>query len=576
MDKEHLAKLGKIKDSLEMERQIYLSKWKELAPFLGISFSNWDNDSTNEKLADTKPILDSTADEAGDLMANGIQGYACGSNNPWLSLSFENEKYQKSSVLGGALKASEDRIYKQFNKASFYDASLAMTLSVVHLATGIMWMEEDPKRGQPVYSVLHPRDCYIQENSAHEVDVLFREFWLTQEEAMEQFGDSCSDSIRNGKDATQKFQFVNYVAPRSRYGMRDQVQGEKNYISVYWEVGKTDKTVKEEEYTRKPFAVWRFSRALFGGAWGVDSPGMKKLSDIKQVNGLCDDRFRLSRLTARPYGKKTRGLKVNITPNGFTELGPGEDYTVMRPTNDLSWTQVIIEDLQKKIRAAYYSDYFLILSSTIEQRKTATEANGLQEEKSVIMASFFSRMCSEFLEPVIEWTFMNEGIHGRLPEFSEALSTSVAELRQRKEEAGEVVENENELLEEVTKDLGEVKVDFISQLAKTQERASKHQPNIAYANQILALLQVFPEARYKIDIYNFIDDVAKNFGTNSKIVVPTSRAKRDYETVVKAQQEAAIAQVRLNALQQAGKAYKDFSSDIGENSAIGAMGGENA
>ena len=547
MDKKQLDKLEAIKKSLAADKNMFMAKWQELAQFLGISFSNWSGDATTEKLADTREITDSTADEAGDLMASGIQGYACGASNAWFSMAFEDMENSKSNSLSEALKECERHLYKQFAKADFYTSSFSATLSNVHLATAIIWMEENPQRKQPSYTVLHPRDCNIMENTAHEVDVLFRDFWLTQEEAVQEFGDKLPAEIRNAKDPMQKFQFTNYVGPRSKFDMRDQVAGQKDFISVYWQNGKTKNTLKEEEYDVKPFAVWRWSRPIFGGAWGADSPGMKQLSNIKQVNGLIDDKTRLSQLQAVGYGKKTRGLKVNLVPNGFTELGPGEDFTVIRPPGDLSWTENLIKDLQQRIKSAYYSDYFLILSSTIEQRKTATEANGLQEEKSVIMSSFFSRMGAEFLEPVIEWTFQNELRHGRLPWLAKF---SPEEIVGRP-----------------------IKIDFISQLAKTQERAARHAPNQAYMSQLIQLMQVFPEARYKVDVMAYLDDVAKDYGTDNKIVVNTSKAKREAAAVAQAQAQQIQAQQQMQQLKDLGGAVKDLSGEVADNSVMSKMTG---
>lgn len=547
MDKKQLDKLESVKKSLAQDKEMYLEKWQELAQFLGISFSNWSGDVQSEKLADTREITDSTADEAGDLMASGIQGYACGASNAWFSMSFEDDENGKNNALAGALKDSERHLYRQFAKSDFYTSSFAATLSNVHLATAIIWMEENPQRNQPSYTVLHPRDCNIMENTAHEVDVLFRDFWLTQEDAVNEFGDRLPAEIRNCKDPMQKFQFTNYVGPRSKFGMRDAVPGQKDFISVYWQNGKTRSTLKEEEYDVKPFAVWRWSRPIYGGAWGADSPGMKQLSNIKQVNSLIDDKTRLSELQAVGYGKKTRGLKVNLVPNGFTELGPGEDFTVIRPAGDLSWTESLIKDLQQRIKSAYYSDYFLILSSTIEQRKTATEANGLQEEKSVIMASFFSRMGAEFLEPVIEWTFQNEMRHGRMPwlaKFSEE----------------EIVGRE-------------IKIDFVSQLAKTQERAARHAPNQAYMAQLVQLMQVFPEARYKVDVMEYLDDVAEEYGTNEKIVVNTPTARRNAQEAIAAQMQQIQQAQQMQNLKDLGGAVKDLSGKVDDSSVMGRMTG---
>lgn len=538
LSKKDIEKLEQIRTALTKDKALYVSKWEQLSRFLGLSFSNWNSNSTpdNEVMTDTKAVYDSTAEEAGDLMANGIQGYACGSSTPWFDLSFEDDKLtNKGGILGTALDKIKEHLYKVFAKSAFYDASLAMTQCVNHLGTGILWMEEDPKRQQPIFKVLHPRDCLIAENNAGEVDTLMRDFWLTKENAVEYFGeDKLSHNIKNCKDPMQKFQFTCFTAPRNKYGIGDNVSGNKNFISVYWEKGCNDKTVKEIQYDVKPFAVWRYNKALFGGAWGVDSPGIKQLSNIKQVNALCEDRVRLSQLIADPPIKRTRGLKVNITPHGFTDLNEGQDFTLVQSAGNLQWTNEIIADLQKKIRTAYYADYFLILSATIEQRKTATEAQGLQEEKSVLMSSFFSRMGAEFFEPVIEWSFINELEHGRMQEVANQFIN-----------AGLTLSN--------------IKIDFVSQLAKTQERATKFQPNVNYAMQIIQLMQVYPEAKFKLNIYKYLDSIAKNFGTNKDIVVNSTEAERQYAKQIQAQAEIAQKQQELANNEQQAKILNDIA-----------------
>jgi hypothetical protein len=193
----------------------------------------------------------------------------------------------------------------------------------------------------------------------------------------------------------------------------------------------------------------------------------------------------------------------------------------------------------------------LILSSTIEQRKTATEANGLQEEKSVIMASFFSRMGAEFLEPVIEWTFQNEVKHGRMPWI-------------------------NALYEQgITTKKKPFKVDFVSQLAKTQERATRHAPNQAYMSQVIQLMQVYPEARYKVDVMAYLDDVADDYGTDKKIVVGSAKARRQAEAVAQAQIQQAQQQQNIQSLKDIGGAVKDMSGEVADSSVIAKMGGAN-
>lgn len=552
MEQKDIEKLTRIRTQLEQEKNMFLPKWKDLSDYLGLSYGSWGKDTKpqQEQPKDQREIYDNTAAEAANLETDGIQGYACGSSIAWFNLAYEKQENSNDKRMAEALKKSEDSLYKVFNKSNFYEASRSLVHCVCNFGTGILWMEDDPRRSTPHFRVLHPKDIDIAENEAGEVDVLFRTFWLTAEELVETFGDSVPPEVDADNEPMKDYQVYSYCGPRTKFGMADKVKGKMDFICVYWLKDFPNKTIKEDEYLTKPFACWRYSHSLFGGTWGVDSPGLTQLSNIKQVNAMCEDRARLSQLTAMPPGKKTRGLKVNLTPNGFTELGPGEDYQMMSVVGNLEWTSAIISDLQRKIRNAYYADYFLVLTENIERTKTATEVAGLQSEKSAIMASFFSRMANEFLEPVIEWTFQNEVVHGRL--------TAVLEAGENENGEGRMVNQE-------------IRIDFVSPLAKMQRRASTFSANTSFVQVIAQLAQIYPEAYYKLNILKYIGTYIDAYGVDENIVVSDQQAQERYQAVVEAQQQAAQAQAQMQAVGEVSKAYKDLSAEAGQNSAARAL-----
>lgn len=556
MDKKDIEKLLRVRTIAQQEKDRFLPKWKDLSDYLGLSYGSWGKDTRpmQENPKDQREIYDNTAAEAANLETDGIQGYACGSSIAWFNLAYEREENGEDKRMAEALKKSEDMLYKVFGKSNFYEASRSLVHCVCNFGTGVLWMEDDPRRSVPYFRVLHPKDIDIIENEGGEVDVLFRTFWLTAEELVEQFGDSVPLQVKTEaeNEPMKDYQVYSYCGPRTRFGMEDKVEGKLDYICVYWLKDFPDQTIREDEYLTKPFACWRYAHSLFGGTWGVDSPGLLQLSNIKQVNAMCEDRARLSQLTAMPPGKKTRGLKVNLTPNGFTELGPGEDYQMMNVVGNLEWTSAIIQDLQKKIRNAYYADYFLVLTENIERTKTATEVAGLQSEKSAIMASFFSRMANEFLEPVIEWTFRNELVHGRL--------TAVLEAGEDENGIGNIVDQE-------------IRIDFVSPLAKMQRRASTFSANTSFVQLISQLMQIYPQAYYKLDILKYIRTYIDAYGVDENIVISDTVAQERYAQRVEAQAQLAQQQAQLEQIQGAGKAYKDLSADAGENSAISALVG---
>jgi len=530
LGKEEIDKLEKARKELHKGKYRFKDKWKELSKYLGLSYGNWEEDTrpNDERMADVTTVYDNTASESSNLEADGIAGYACGSSLAWFGLSLEKERSGKSENTD-VLQTWSNHIYKVFQNSNFYVASRSMTQCNCNFGTSIMWMEDDPMRGIPYYKVLHLKDCDIGENNFGEVDSLFRTFWMTVGEIKDKY----PDVDLKDRDDFEYHKIYCWCGPRSKYdNIGKKVNGNKNWVAVYWMDDNKRETIREDEYDRKPFTVWRYNHSAFDGVWGVDSPGLTQLSNIKELNSIGESIVRLTQLTGLPPGKKTRGLKINFTPGGFTEVGAGEDYAMVNVTGNLQWVDAHKQDLQKKVRNAYYADYFLVLTENIDRAKTATEVQGLQNEKSAIMAAFFSRMAHEFLEPVLEWTIQNEVYNGRLPELDKWNALNGSELS----------------------------IDFVSPLAKMQERASRLEPSISFVSMVGNLSQLYPIASMKLDVCKFLDSYAECYGVDTSIVKNTEEVNKQWQAVQQQQAQQLQAQQQMEAMKTAAKTQKDIAT----------------
>ena len=484
-----MEKLGRLKTSLEAYRAQNESAWEDIIHYLAASYSKVGIDKPGtEGAANYKDIFDTTAIESSNTMADGIQGYAFGRSISWFRLKFEQEDLMKTDTYKRWLESAERHIYGAFNKSNFYDESRAFVKCGSDFGTAVMTVENDLKKGMPVYHTLHPGTYCIEENRHGAVDVLIRDFWLTKEEAIEQFeeGNLPDQMTANKDDVGTLYKFHQYIGPNNRLEL--DVAGTDEYISLYWADIDPKKECKAERYAHKPFFSWRWAKNPCGSPWGTDAPGMVQIPNIKMLQSLSQDQLRLSQLTGRPPIKKTEGLVVNFFPSGMTDLSPGADFQPVNVTGDLSWIENKITQAQRQIKASYHVDFFLALMNSQDRTKTATEVQGLMDEKSAIMSAFFSRLANEFIEPVLESVFEDEIRYARMPEVPQGL------------------------------DGNQLGIDFISPLAMLQKRAHELNSTKQYLGEILNIAQIAPSVMDKINIDAYAEIAGDAYNVDHRII----------------------------------------------------------
>ena len=544
MDAKSIQKLQKIKKQLEQEKEPFVTRWKEIARYMGSSYGDWGHEGLQTKrLDDTSEIYDNTANESSNLMADGLMGTCFGRSIAWFKLAWENDEINKSGDATDWLFEVEKLCYRQLNKSNFYDEARMGVRVDADFGTGAIWMEDDPSEGVPSFNLLHPKDFVLMNNRQGKADTLFRDLWLTKDDAVQAFGEKkLPKQITASEDYNKKYKFCQYVGPADRFDLK--VKGEGAYVSVYWCELQPDKTVKEERYSYKPFVAWRWNRDTEGSPYGTQSPGIMQLSNIKTANILSKNILQKSQMIASPPIKRTEGLVINLLPAGITDLKAGEDFAPINVTGDLSFTEVERERIRQCIKDAYYTNFFLMLSRTVDKQKTATEVAALMTEQSNIMAAFFNRMATEFLEPVIEFVFENEYKNGRLP----ALPESMNQYR------GE-----------------ELKVDFISPMFLLQKQShSTEQPLKALA-QIISLAQAHPDSLMKIDWDKTVDMIADGYNVKKEILLDDLQYQQLTQAVAMQRQAQAQMQQQMAQSKLGAENYKDMSKAPEQGSMAEAM-----
>ncbi len=525
-----LEKLRNLKKSLEGLRSVFEGQWGDIIKYLSPSYASVTIGKPDEQPAPNyKDITETTGVDSSNTMADGLQGYAFGRNISWFRLQFEVAKLLDNKSFKEWLQSSEKKMYKQLNNSNFYDESRTFIKCCSDFGTAVMTLKNDNTRSVPVFSTLHPGTYCIQENQHGVVDTLFRDFWMSKEEAIEEFGEeNLPDVIVDSQDPAAMYEFHHYIGPNWRVKL--DVPGEDEFVSVYWSEDDQKRAAKEERFERKTFFAWRWAKNPGKSPWGVDAPGLTQIANIKMLQSLHTDQGRVSQLQGRPLIKKTAGLKINFYPSGMTDLNPGEDFQIQQTVGDLSWTQVIKQEIKQQVKSAYYVDFFLAImqSQQTNKNKTATEVAGLQDEKAAIMSAFTSRLAHEFIEPVLEAVYQEELKMGRLESIPQGM------------------ENEN------------LNIDFVSPLAMMQKRAHGLGTTKQFITEILAiaeLAQIIPSAATVfdvIDIDKYVTIIGESFDVDDRIIKTDEEVKKIREERLKLQlqqmqQEQQMQQAQLSA-----------------------------
>jgi hypothetical protein len=536
--KKSMERLNTIKGQLADNRKRYDEVWKEAARFTNPNMADWDStpeQGSGRRPDDTAHIYDNTVQKASQTITDGIQGYSFARNQAWFRTSLE-DKDDLSGTEAEWFQKAERKMYSQLQKSNFYDEGRTFVKSCADFGTAVMTRSDNVSRGIPTYKTEHLKWCYIDENEYGEVDVLFRDFWITAYRAAALFGEknlpvNIQDAYANGKMTLYKF--TQAILPPERYDL-DVPRKNRPFYSVFWADSERDKPILDGWFALKPFFVWRWSRNLDGDVWGVDAPGMLELPTVKQLNMERKSWARLVQSTAEPIIKATQGLenRLRIRPHGINYLQPGEDFTFLSPNGDLKPLLQDIGMLQQSVNKSYYTDFFLILSQNMERQKTATEVAGIQGEKAALLSAFYGRLTAEFLEPMLEDLFSVELQAARIPPPPESIGR------------------------------GPLRIDMISPLAQMQKRYLMLGATQQAIAEIAAIAQALnPQVIDNLDLDQYIRDIADAYGLDKRIIIDMADVHRLRQGRMQAQ--AAMAQ-QQQQLEQAKIGVQAMGSMPGE------------
>ena len=505
------------KSALWTERSSWITHWRELSEYQQPRAGRFVVTDRNKGGKRTNNIHDNTAVFGLRTLAAGLMSGMTSPARPWFKLEIADKDLMESAAVKTWLHDSAALIRAIFASSNTYRTlhGIYEELGLFGTAASIVLPDFD--------NVLHHYPLTVGEyalatNAKGEVDTLVREYQMTVDQMVGQFGlKNVSQTVRDlyAKQALDAWvDVVHIIQPRKD---RDVTKGDaKNmrWQSVYIEPGKdnADQFLRDSGFKRFPVLAPRW--VVTGGDIYGTSPGMECLGDVKQLQhqqlrkGQAID-YQVNPPLQVPTAYKEAGR--NRLPGGIMYVdsaSPGQGVRSAFEVNlNLQHLMMDIQDVRERIRGAYYADLFLMLANDTRSGITATEVAERHEEKLLMLGPVLERLHNELLSPKIDMAFDYAARAGILPEPPQELQGM------------------------------ELKVEFISVLAQAQRAvaASGADRLIGTVGQIAALK---PDILDKVDFDQAVDDYAEMYGVNPKIIVPDNQVAAIREQ--RAQQQQAM------------------------------------
>ncbi len=426
-------------------------------------------------------LFDDTAIQSNIILAAGLSGYMTNASQRWFELSTRNRDLMDDNEVRSFFAESQDIMFSALANSNFYQQIHETYIDLGSLGTANLYEEADELEDIR-FSARHPKELYCIENRRGVIDMVYRLFEFTAYQAVDEFGEeNVGEKINQAiktQDYSQKFEFVQFVAPRAVRNVKREDSANMPFAS-FWVQKDGVKMVKESGYEEFPFFVSRFYKNT-GEVYGY-APSHVAYADIRSLNKMLEIYTKGAEIAVYPPW-----LMENDSMIGTLDLRAASINYQKQPLRQGQAVQPLVSGMnqqiaidyinrtEKNIKDCFFTDLFLMLTQNANM--TATEVIQRTQEKMLMLGPVLGRLQTELLNPIIFRTFRILGRKGKLPPIPQALEGA------------------------------DLDVVYVSPLAKAQ-RAVQAQDMQTYLGILGSMVEIFPTI---VDNIN-ADEVAERF-----------------------------------------------------------------
>lgn len=547
IDKNHLSyRYRQRKTALDHHRTEMMDYWRELSKqvlctrgrFLGTN-------SNKRKMERNTSQYNNTARLAARTLASGMMAGITSPARPWFKLNASQPELNDISAVREWLHHAEVLLYRVFASSNTYNSLHTIYGELGTFGTGAMGVFEDFR------SVIKCRtytvgSYWLGQTAEDGIDTFFRTYTLTAEQLYKQYRGNVSEAVKRAYDSKNyeaPFDVTFCVKPNENYKAGSPFNTQMPFESVRYEEGALNSGapfLSKSGFMEFPILTPRWDIAA-EELYGSDCPAMVALGDVKALQ-LGEKRMyqALDKVGLPPLqGPSTLVNQLNNAapkPGEMVSVSSGDQLASVYGNYNprLDYMLNVQQNVEYRIKRAFYEDLFLMLANSDRRQMTAREVAEKHEEKLLALGPVLERLHNELLNKLIDRAFSILQRNGVLrPAPRELVDT-------------------------------EISVEYVSILAQAQRMVglTSIERTVGFAIQAS---QVWPEARHKINIHEAIDQYAGDAGVPPHLI----RADDEAMELVKMESQARAQQQQLeqaavasDSLQKVAKVDQQGTADM--------------
>lgn len=392
-------------------------------------------------------IINDTATGASRALAAAL---ATGITSParrWFRLKAADPVLADNEEVKQYLRDWEDVLFGIFSKSNIYKILAQLYLDLAGPATGVAFLESDDLT--VIRGVHAPCGQYrLAVDRRGEVNTIFHRFAYTVAQVIEAFCSTrgkpddaliakrCSTRIqkaRQNKKFDEWVTMLHVVEPRlvRQYGRLDKIN--KPWASCWLEWsgqtltgqptgGEPEELLREDGFDEKPFIAPRWD-VTGEDAYGIDSPGMNTIGDVKALQSLEMTGAGFLALGLDPaLNIPAKLASASILPGKRNRLpdgaGPGTEVKATYEP-DRGWVEENREEkraLESRINRGHFAN--LLLAITNDDSADKDTAEGIRAKKQEILlqlGGMYQRVSDEGLTGIVDRTYAEAQRQGKGP-----------------------------------------------------------------------------------------------------------------------------------------------------------------
>ncbi len=434
MTKQQIKKCIARYHALKQTRGPWVSAWKELATYLAPTRGCFEGETPNSgRRVDHKTLLDSSASLAVGVLGAGMMSGLTSPARRWFELTLRPAALTRLPGVQTWLENVQQTLESELAKSNLYCVLQNMYEELAVFGTAALLVEQSPCGG--IYCRPFTAGEYVlATDDKGNVNTFGYERLMTAQQMAREFGvpvlpPAILQALKDENQSTH-YKVMHLIFPNTTPAKSAQLEMHFAFSSVHFMEDGT--VLRESGYHEFPVVCARWETKNSSESYGR-GPGWKCLGDVKMLQKMQKAKLvALDKNTNPPVvvSSSVQG-EVNLLPGGITRSNSLTDAAI-RPAyqvqTDLEALDRAMEQVRQTIRAHFFADVFVMLSSQDAPQMTATEVAERRQEKMLLLGPVLQRLKTELLDPLIERVYfilLRQGALPPEPEYLKGLSMHV-------------------------------------------------------------------------------------------------------------------------------------------------------